>query len=248
MKDKILILSYFYCIAMLFTAFSNTAYAQEIKIGAQTWDSKNLDVITFRNGDTITEAKTVREWKKASKEGKPVWCYYNNDPKNGKMFGKLYNWYAVQDSRGLAPKGWHVPSKNEWDTLNIFLGVLYAGKKMKTTSGWNVYMPKYNGSYYISEIQPQLDENGTNESGFAGLPGGYRDNNGIFNTNIGSIGSWWSLTENISKKGNSTDYAFLIYLNTNWKILYKDIRYADMITMSVERKSFGMSIRCIRDL
>jgi hypothetical protein len=81
-----------------------------IKIGSQIWASQNLEVITFRNGDNIPEAKTDEEWRTAEKEKKAVWCYYNNESENGKKYGKLYNWYAVSDSRGLAPKCYHVPS------------------------------------------------------------------------------------------------------------------------------------------
>ncbi len=105
-----------------------------IKIGTQTWSAKNLDVSTFRNGNPIPEAITNEEWEKAGKQGKPVWCYYNNDPKNGKIYGKLYNWYAVNDKRGLAPEGWHVPTDAEWATLITYLGGKdVAGGKLKET-------------------------------------------------------------------------------------------------------------------
>jgi uncharacterized protein (TIGR02145 family) len=121
---------------MLLFSCENKASGQEIKIGPQIWATKNLDVITFRNGDTIPEAKTNEEWKKAGEEGKPAWCYYDNDPENGKKYGKLYNWYAVNDPRGLAPKGWHVPSDAEWIVLIDYLGgEEVAGTKMKSSSG-----------------------------------------------------------------------------------------------------------------
>ena len=68
-------------------------------------DLRNLDVTTFRNLDRIMEAKTDEEWIKAGEQGIPAWCYYNNDPANNELFGKLYNWYAVNDKRGLAPEG-----------------------------------------------------------------------------------------------------------------------------------------------
>ncbi|MBM3920821.1 MAG: hypothetical protein FJ347_06290, partial [Sphingomonadales bacterium] len=150
-------------------------YAQFVSIGGQVFMSKNLDVSTFRNGDPIPQAKTYEEWGRAGENQQPAWCYYNNDPANGAKYGKLYNWYAVNDSRGLAPEGWHVPSDAEWTILTDYLGS-DAGTKMKSKTGWNE-----NG-------------NGTNSSGFSGLPGGTRNYNGTFYT-IGYDGYWWSSSE-----------------------------------------------------
>ncbi len=95
---------------------------KEIKIDKQIWMVENLNEDKFRNGDVIPQAKSREEWIKAGKEKKPVWCYFNNDSKNGSKFGRLYNWYAVADSRGLAPFGWHIPSEKEWIKLIEFLG------------------------------------------------------------------------------------------------------------------------------
>lgn len=86
----------------------------ETRIGNQTWMAVNLDIATFRNGDAIPEAKSKEEWTNACKAKKPAWCYYNNDPANGKQYGRMYNWYAVTDSRELAPAGWHIPALEEW--------------------------------------------------------------------------------------------------------------------------------------
>jgi uncharacterized protein (TIGR02145 family) len=91
-----------------------------VVIGTQTWMAENLNVSTFRNGDPIPEAKTNEEWVKAGEEGKPAWCYYNNDPINGIKYGKLYNWYAVSDSRGLSPDGWHVSNLDDWNALDLY--------------------------------------------------------------------------------------------------------------------------------
>lgn len=88
-----------------------------IKIGKQEWMTKNLDVSVFRNGDLIPELKTNKEWKNASNEGLPGWCYYENAPIKGAKSGKLYNWYAVNDPRELAPEGWHIPSREEWNEI-----------------------------------------------------------------------------------------------------------------------------------
>jgi uncharacterized protein (TIGR02145 family) len=91
--------------------------AGTVSIGSQVWSSKNLDVNTFLNGDLIPEAKDYREWHGANWNKKPVWMYLDFNPENGKKFGKIYNWYAVNDSRGLAPSGWRIPSFRDWATL-----------------------------------------------------------------------------------------------------------------------------------
>ena len=148
-----------------------------VTIGTQEWAIANLNVSTFRNGDSIPEAKTFKEWVAAGDAGKPAWCYYNNDPVIGKKYGKLYNWFAVNDPRGLAPEGWVIPSDEDWARLTFQLGGLQsAGIKIKSTTGWN------DGN------------NGTNDSGFNAFPAGYRVENGAF-MNIGNTASWWSSTE-----------------------------------------------------
>ena len=100
------------------------AQIKEVKIGQQVWTTENLNVDKFRNGEIIPEAKSEEEWIEAGDNKKPAWCYYNNDPSNGTKYGKLYNWYAVNDPRGLAPEGWHIPSDKEWDVLTNYLGEL----------------------------------------------------------------------------------------------------------------------------
>ncbi|MBM3401498.1 MAG: hypothetical protein FJY21_04145 [Bacteroidetes bacterium] len=136
----------------------SSIYSQTVTIGNQVWMTKNLDLDKFRNGDPIQEAKTNEEWKKAGENKQPAWCYYNNDPANGTKYGKLYNWYAVTDPRGLAPKGWHIPTDMEWTILIDYLGGPdVAGGKMKSTG---------------SEYWKSPNREASNESGFSGLPGG----------------------------------------------------------------------------
>jgi uncharacterized protein (TIGR02145 family) len=146
-----------------------------IEIGTQQWMTQNLDVTTYRNGDIIPQVTDPIDWD-ALTTG--AWCYYNNDPANGAIYGKLYNWYAVNDSRGLAPAGWHIPSDAEWTTLGTHLGGnAVAGGKMKTTgTTWN-----------------SPNSGATNESGYSGLPGGVRDTGAFFND--GTNGNWWSATQ-----------------------------------------------------
>ena len=85
-----------------------------VVIGTQEWTTKNLNVSKYRNGDFIPEVKDLKEWS-ALTTG--AWCYYNNDPKNGAIYGKLYNWYAVSDPRGLAPEGFHIPTNLELNSI-----------------------------------------------------------------------------------------------------------------------------------
>lgn len=151
------------------------------KIGAQTWMSQNLEVSHFRNGDPIPEITTDEEWEKAGLERKPAWCYYEGSAEQGKIYGKLYNWYAVNDSRGLAPKGWHIPTEQEWVVLSKTLGGdELAGKKLKEkgTAHWK-----------------SSNESSTNESGFAALPGGLNYSFGTF-VDVGITGYWWTSTAN----------------------------------------------------
>lgn len=169
-----------------------------MKKSTQIWASTNLDVSTFRNGDLVPEAITNEEWEKAGVKHSPVWCYYDNDPANNAKYGKLYNWYAVNDPRGLAPAGWHIPSDSEWTKFIRTLGGKdIAGKKMKNNYGWND-----NG-------------NGDNSSGFAGLPGGFRAYNGTY-LNSGDFGYWWCFTEH-----NSFNSWFRI-LYCSYNFVYRD--------------------------
>lgn len=186
---------------------------ESIRIGNQEWMGNNLNMDVFRNGDKISEAKSPEEWEKAAKNQQPAWCYFENDPANGPKYGKLYNWYAVIDSRGLAPAGWHIPNDVEWTNLTSSLGdEKTAGKKMKSTFGW-----KENG-------------NGTNESGFAGLPGGSRNFFGLFLAG-GNYGYWWSSTPHDAK------FARTRYLNNT----------SNMVFRSHGIRGIGLSVRCIKD-
>ena len=113
-----------------------------VKIGSQEWMAENLNASLFRNGDTIQEAKTPMEWKRACDEKIPAWCYYENKTLNGQKYGKLYNFYASIDPRGLAPIGFHIPRMNEWKILYEELSDNFrynAGKRLKSVNGWANY-------------------------------------------------------------------------------------------------------------
>jgi uncharacterized protein (TIGR02145 family) len=218
-----------------------TQMGETVKIGNQVWMTKNLDVDHFRNGDSIIEAKTEKEWVEAGSKKIPAWCYFNNDPNNNEKYGKLYNWYAVNDKRGLAPKGWHIPSNDEFNELIEFLGGTgFAGKKMKSKNGWI-----NNGKTLF--IFPKSG-NGNNSSGFNGLPGGYRIDDGQFtkienneDTNegftLGDVGVWW-----LSSKNNDTNDIWNFHLN----YFYDSVEsYHTPIEELAESTIHGFSVRCV---
>ena len=147
---------------------------QLVTICNQTWTKTNLNTSKYRNGDDIPQVTNASTWANLETG---AWCYYAHTTSNGTTYGKLYNWFAVTDPRGLAPVGYHIPSDTEWTTLTTCLGgETVAGGKMKEigTTHWTT-----------------PNTNATNNSGFTGLPGGYINYNADFK-DIGIIGSWWS--------------------------------------------------------
>lgn len=153
-------------------------------IGNQSWTQTNLNVSRYRNGDLIPQIQNESLWADFYWQNLTTgaWCYYENQTENGIEYGKLYNWYAVNDPRGLAPNGYHVPTDTEWNTLVTHLGgASVAGGKMKATFLW----ASPNGG-------------ATNSSRFTGLPGGNRDNNGTFDR-VELDGVWWSSSESATQ-------------------------------------------------
>jgi uncharacterized protein (TIGR02145 family) len=182
---------YYYFIRGAWTSLRDEKTYTSLNIGFQQWMDKNLDVTTYSNGDPIPYVTNPTAWA-ALTTG--AWCYYNNDPSNNCIYGKLYNWYAVNDPRGLAPVGWHVPTDTEFATLITVLGGLsVAGGKMKVT-GTATWLSPNTGA--------------TNTSGWAGLAGGLRNWSGPF-IDVGYISFWWSSTQ------GSADLAWARFLNYN---------------------------------
>lgn len=163
---------------------------ETVKAGIFEWTVRNLDVEFFCNGDPIKEAKTNEEWEKASIEGRSVWCYYNNDPALGKKYGKLYNWYALNDPRGICPEGFHIPTNDEWNNLVVFLGK-NEGIKLKSSNGW------FN------------EGNGSDNIGFSALPAGIRYPGGVFDRSDRTAYFW------ASNKGNDTWHRYIEYKDSS---------------------------------
>ena len=182
-----------------------------VKIGEQVWMAENLKVTRYRNGDSIPTILYDDEWGN-TRSG--AYTIYDDEAAAHNTYGKLYNWYAVKDSRGLCPAGWHVPTDAEWTQLENYLGGEgIAGGKMKADSPlWKL---------------PNIGA--TNASGFSGLPGGYRSNDGAY-LSIGYSGFWWSST------GGSSG-AYFRYLND----------FNGGSGRAYYGKPNGLSVRCLRD-
>ena len=170
----------------------------EVTIVDQIWMSENLDVNHFANGDTIPEAKSNAEWEEAGKLKEPAWCYYNNDSTKANKYGKIYNWYAITDKRGLAPSGWHVPTQADWNKLISNVGgKSFAGERIKFKSD-------------------QKSED-SNKPDFKGMLAGFRTSDGRFlNEDIGAY--WWSSTESLPM--NAWCYrvmSFSTVLESDWQ-------------------------------
>lgn len=183
-------------------------------IGNQEWMVENLKTTKYRNGDPIPIIIDTTQWTNLTSG---AYCNYNNDTSNVTAYGRLYNWYAVNDSRNIAPAGWHVPSDADWTTLITFLGdSAVAGGKLKEadTTHWR---------------SPNVGA--TNDSGFTALPGGYRAApTGRF-YHIRNLGFWWSATES-----NLAD-AWDIYLDYNEVYVHRNYN----------TKTYGFSVRCVKD-
>ena len=196
---------------------------QTVKIGDQWWMAENLKVSHYRNGDEIPNVTDGTEWDNLTIG---AYCNYDNDETYVAAYGRLYNWYAVNDSRSIAPEGWHVPSDAEWKQLEMYLGLnqLEAdgmgnrgtdeGGKLKETgtSHWN-----------------SPNKGATNESGFSALPCGYRNFNGDY-LDLGSLTIFWSSTENND------------YVASTRGLSYDE---SDIIRISFSKRA-GFSVRCIQ--
>ena len=193
--------------------FNGYTYTSIVLGNGQEWMAENLRTTTYANGDPIPNVTDANQWENLTTG---AWAHYNNDSQYENPYGKLYNWYTVNDPRNVCPTGWHVPTDAEWTVLIDYLGgESVAGGKMKST-----------GTQYW--LYPNTDA--TNESGFSGLPGGFRNGNGTF-LGIGDFGYWWSSTE------DGTYFA--------WD------RALDYSSGGVSRgnvyKESGFSVRCLRD-
>jgi uncharacterized protein (TIGR02145 family) len=197
-----------------------------VKIGTQTWMAENLKTTKYSDSTSISLAELDFIWAGLTI---PAYCWYNNDSIVSKnASGALYNWYAVNTNK-LCPTGWHVPTDMEWEILWKYLKNngygynnigMFVGKSMAATSAWN-----------IAETEGFVgnDQASNNRSGFTGLPGGIRANNGVYSA-IGISGDWWSSSE-------FRPYAWFRRLHFHDRIMAR--LYYD--------KKGGLSVRCLKD-
>ncbi len=200
---------------------------QTLIIGDQEWMIENLKVTHYRNGDPIPHVTDNTQWAGLSSG---AYCYYDNDPANAETYGALYNWYAVDDLRGIAPEGWHIPSDAEIMELEMYLGM---SQQQANSTGWRGTNEgsKLAGSYDLWNDGALKNDPEFGSSGFSFLPGGYRCNcDGNF-YGLGNYGSFWSATESNT------------YLAWN-RILYYDLTEVYRFSSN---KHYGFSVRCIRD-
>jgi uncharacterized protein (TIGR02145 family) len=200
--------------------FDGHTYAL-VGIGTQCWFKENLRSDNYRNGDAIPGNLTDSQW---TSTGSGAQAVYNNDPANLASYGRLYNWYAVSDARGLCPVGFHVPTDSEWMTLEMALGMTSA---QVNGTGWR-------GTDQGAQLKASSNDsppwNGTNSSGFSALPGGGRDYGSGFFYYLGYSGYWWSS----SPSGSNAWYRYLYSGSSNVARSNDDVRD-------------GFSVRCVRD-
>jgi len=194
-----------------------------IQIGDQEWMMENLKVTHYNNGDAIPNVTDNTTWGSLLSG---AYCIYDNTANNADTYGNLYNWYAVSDSRGIAPSGWHVLTDDEWTELVNFLGEdAVAGGKLKEagTAHWS-----------------SPNSGATNESGFTALPGGYRNNSDNYHY-IGFYAYFWSSSD----YNSNTAWSRMLDYNNDW------ISELDNTNAQVYRsrynKNYGFSVRCVRD-
>jgi uncharacterized protein (TIGR02145 family) len=193
MKTKIISIVFF---LLSIISFAQTT-TKSIKIGNQVWMTENLNVSKFRNGDIIPEVRTAEDWQKAVNERKPACCFYNNNSENGKKYGRLYNWYAVSDKRGLAPNGYHIPTQTEFETLCKAVGS--------------------NSNILKAHGQGKGAGAGKNDSGFSALLAGIRYLNGGFN-DLEATAYFWSASDGTA----ATAYYIALYYSDG-SIYYRNI-------------------------
>jgi uncharacterized protein (TIGR02145 family) len=202
-----------------------------------TFTKQNLNVSKYSDGTPIPQVTDPTAWQNLTTG---AWCYYNNDPANGAVYGKLYNWYAVAGiydaasasnpalRKKLAPVGWHIPTDGEWSNLINCLDPNADGGNNFNTAGGKM---KTTGTIQAGTgLWQEPNTEATNESGFSGLPAGFRYFNGSFYY-IGYFGFWWSSSE--SNAANA------------W-IRDLDFGYGNAFR-NTSSKNYGFSLRCLRD-
>ena len=197
---------------------------QTATIGSQVWMKENLKVTHYRNGDPIPNVVELGAWADLSTG---AYCNYDNDTAIATVYGRLYNWYVIDDSRNIAPEGWHVATEAEWQQLEVSIGINPDTAASIGRHGW-----EEGGKLKEAETAHWLSPNtgATNESGFTALPAGGRDISVDFLA-LYECSFFWS----------SSAY-------DDDEALYRTMWYDESyICCDPESKKEGFSIRCVRD-
>ncbi len=200
---------------------------QTVKIGDQWWMAENLKVTHYRNGDAIPKVTSNSEWTDLSSG---AYCAYDNDESHAETYGYLYNWYAVDDSRNIAPEGWRVPTDEDWKELEMALGMSQAEADGTGYRGSNEGS-KLAGNAALWDDGDLTNNSAFGASGFSALPGGYRIYfSGIY-TSIGVSARFWSSLEN--------------YSGGAW---HRTLNCHDSdIAHACSQQRHGYAVRCVRD-
>ncbi len=207
---------------------------ETVVYGNQEWMKENLRVSRYTNGDAIGYYGDSASWGQILVDGAstPAWCYLRDNSANDTVYGKLYNFFTILDSRGLCPVGWHVASDPDWQNLESYFGM---PTNFLTSAGPRGDAQNVGGKLKsISSLWISPNNGATNESGFSGLPGGRRYGNGRFyNTNEHYNGEWWTSTGTTS---TNAWYRSLSYGNGGvYRACPSNSRYE------------GRSIRCVKN-
>ncbi|MBL4585997.1 MAG: fibrobacter succinogenes major paralogous domain-containing protein [Flavobacteriales bacterium] len=204
---------------------------ETVKIGTQVWMTENLRTTKYSNGDAIPNITADTTWEDATSSG---WCWFDNDSENENVYGKLYNWFVVSDVRNVCPTGWHVPTDEDWKTLELYLGMdsvdvdssgfLFRGIAQNIGG----MMRAVGTDYWIAP-----NDSATNVSCFSGLPGGGRNTKDGTFTNLGYYAGWWTATEKTTGQGGAW-YRSLSSENGSF-------------SKSSYKFQNGVYIRCIKD-
>lgn len=220
--------------------FERVCDKYEVQIGKQIWTAKNLDLDEFRNGDKITQARTTEEWIECLQNKKPAFCYYGNNKKFSYGYGKLYNYYAITDQRGLAPEGWSIPTAKDWLELKKCIKesdyTCTIGEALKSVNQVNSFF----GEEEALDEHPRWDESmdnfGQDLYGFQAFPGGFRgaDDDASF-SDLGKAGYWWTTTQDDSE---GVDTIILGILSVFSPHLHLD-GYSERVGASVRLVKYG---------
>jgi uncharacterized protein (TIGR02145 family) len=223
-----------YGVAQSFTTLSTAPAQTTVLIGTQRWTDKNLNVANYRNGDAITYAANAAQWAAANAAGEGAYTYLKYaSGDGGATYGKLYNWYAVNDSRGLAPTGYHIPTRDEWTTLRGTQ--LVNGKTLKSnTTDWSASFNNVNNYITFIPDANYSNYNGTNSTGFNALPGGSLFPNGT-NGNYGSASLWTATIDPLNSA------------KANWTYFHSTTLYDGANCCGTYELGNGMSVRLVKD-